>query len=135
ETGLAFGGNKVRKLEFIIADAKKQGADVVITSGGVQTNHGRLTDAASVAAGIKPLLVLTNDEPEGYSGNLLLDKLLGAEIHLVSSKNSNLSKQEKQNESRILGEKKVAELKNQYEKSGKKVYVIPRGGRDRKRVV
>lgn len=129
ETGLAFGGNKVRKLEFIIADAKKQGADVMITSGGVQTNHGRLAAAASVKAGIKPLLVLTNDEPEGYSGNLLLDKLLGAEIHFVSSKNPNLSKQEKHNESRMLGEQKVAKLKNQYEKSGKKVYVIPRGGR------
>lgn len=129
ETGLAFGGNKVRKLEFIIADAKKQGADIVITSGGVQTNHGRLTAAAAVKAGMKPLLVLTNEEPDEYNGNLLLDRLLGAELYFVSSKNPNLSKQEKHDEARILGEQKVEELKKHYEAAGKKVYVVPRGGR------
>lgn len=129
ETGLAFGGNKVRKLEFIIADALQKKADIVITSGGVQTNHGRLTAAAVVKAGLKPVLVITNNEPEEYEGNLLLDKLLGADIHFVYPEDENLTHGEAHEKARILGEEKVKELKEQYEEEGKIVYVVPRGGR------
>jgi D-cysteine desulfhydrase family pyridoxal phosphate-dependent enzyme len=129
ETGLAFGGNKVRKLEFIIADALQKKADVIITSGGVQTNHGRLTVAAAVKTGIKPVLVLTNNEPAEYEGNLLLDKLLGAEIHFVYPADENLTNEEAHKKARIMGEEKVKELKEQYEKEGKTVYIVPRGGR------
>lgn len=128
ETGLAFGGNKVRKLEFIIADALEKKADVIITSGGVQTNHGRLTMAAAVKAGIKPVLVVTNEEPDNYEGNLLLDSLLGAEIHFTSIDKS-LSPEKAHEAGRIEGEKKVKELKEKFQKEGKQVYVVPRGGR------
>lgn len=129
ETGLAFGGNKVRKLEFIVADALEKKADVMITSGGIQTNHGRLTVAAAVKAGIKPVLVITNDAPEAYEGNLLLDKLLGAEIHFAYPDDEHLTHQEKHNRARILGEEKVEEIKKKYENEGKNVYIVPRGGR------
>lgn len=127
ETGLAFGGNKVRKLEFIIADALAKKADIVITSGAVQTNHGRLTAAATVKAGLKPVLVLTNEEPDKYEGNLLVDYLLGAEIHFVGVEHADFKERHRQ--SRIKGEEKVAELKAHYESLGKKVFVVPRGGR------
>lgn len=129
ETGLAFGGNKVRKLEFIIADALQKKADVMITSGGIQTNHGRLTAAAAVKAGIKPVLIITNETPETYEGNVLLDKLLGAEIHFVYPDDKHLTHQEKHSKARILGEEKVEEIKRKYESEGKNVYIVPRGGR------
>lgn len=57
-TGLAFGGNKARKLEFIVGEALRKKANVLITSGGVQTNHGRMTVAAAVKFGLKPVLNL-----------------------------------------------------------------------------
>src|SRR5690625_4803743 len=66
ETGLAYGGNKVRKLEYIMADAINQGSEVIITSGGAQLNHGRLTVAAAVSLGLKPVLVITDEEPNVY---------------------------------------------------------------------
>src|SRR6516162_9489562 len=61
-TGLAFGGNKVRKLEFLVADALGQGATMLVTSGAVQSNHARMTAAASRIAGLKVGLVLTSRE-------------------------------------------------------------------------
>ncbi len=83
-TGLALGGNKARKLEFLVGDALKQGATVLVTSGAVQSNHARMTAAAARAAGMKATLVLTSDmERPAIQGNLLLDKLLDAEIHLI----------------------------------------------------
>jgi 1-aminocyclopropane-1-carboxylate deaminase/D-cysteine desulfhydrase-like pyridoxal-dependent ACC family enzyme len=83
-TGLALGGNKVRKLEFLIAEALRQKADVVITSGATQSNHARLTAAAARAAGLDCVLVLSarSDNPP-LQGNLLLDRLLGATIHFI----------------------------------------------------
>src|SRR5699024_233293 len=129
ETGLAFGGNKVRKLEFIIGDALQKKSDVIITSGGIQTNHGRLTVAAAVKAGLKPVLVITGSEPDEYKGNLLLDKLLGADIYFVYPNDKNMTYEEAHEKARILGEEKVKELKDKYEQEGKKVYIVPRGGR------
>src|ERR1044071_8015797 len=83
-TGLAFGGNKARKLEFLVGDALRCGATVLVTSGAVQSNHARMTAAAARAAGMKASLVLTSDvEQPAMQGNLLLDRLLGAEIHLI----------------------------------------------------
>lgn len=83
-TGLAFGGNKARKLEFIIADALRQRAATVITTGAAQSNHARMTAAAAAAAGLGCELVLTvvGDRAEN-TGNLLLDRVLGATVHLV----------------------------------------------------
>ena len=83
-TGLALGGNKARKLEFLVADALGAGATVLVTSGAAQSNHARMTAAAARAAGLGASLVLTSktDCPPAQ-GNLLLDYLLGAEVHFI----------------------------------------------------
>jgi D-cysteine desulfhydrase family pyridoxal phosphate-dependent enzyme len=85
QTGLAFGGNKARKLEFIIADVKARGADTVVTWAGLQSNWCRQTAAAAAREGLKPVLVLLKKPgaAEEYDGNLLLDHLCGATIHVV----------------------------------------------------
>ena len=83
-TGLGMGGNKARKLEFIMAQALAEGADVVITGAGKQSNHCRLTAAAARKLGLGCVLLLTGDAPTGpVSGNLLLDTILGAQIRYV----------------------------------------------------
>jgi D-cysteine desulfhydrase family pyridoxal phosphate-dependent enzyme len=81
--GFALGGNKARKLEFLIADAIEKGADTIITTGGLQSNHARLTAAAARRFGMRPILVLRGDPEAEYDGNLLLDYLLGAEIRTI----------------------------------------------------
>jgi len=80
-TGLAFGGNKTRKLEFIVADALARGADTLLTAGAAQSNHCRQTAAAAAKAGKRCDLVLGGAAPAAAEGNLLLDTLLGARIH------------------------------------------------------
>ncbi len=79
QTGLAGGGNKTRKLEFLIAAAKAANADTVITGGAPQSNHCRQTAAAAAKTGLRAVLVLAG-EPEHATGNILLDTLLGAEF-------------------------------------------------------
>jgi D-cysteine desulfhydrase len=111
-TGLATGGNKTRKLEFLIADAKAQSADCVITAGGPQSNHCRQTAAACAIAGFQCHLVLGGG-PQPSLGNLLLDKLLGATIYWTPRHNRN---------------HRMAELARQLESIGKQPYVIPVGG-------
>jgi D-cysteine desulfhydrase family pyridoxal phosphate-dependent enzyme len=87
QTGLAFGGNKARKLEFIMADVLEQKADTVITWAGVQSNWCRQTAAAAKKLGIKPLLILFKRPglPYQYDGNLLLDAVFDSDIRLVES--------------------------------------------------
>lgn len=81
QTGLAGGGNKTRKLEFLVADAIAQGADTLVTAGAAQSNHCRQTAAAAARMGLGCVLVLGGDPPtELPTGNLLLDTLLGAEL-------------------------------------------------------
>lgn len=80
QTGLAFGGNKARKLEYLLADAKAHGARTLITTGAIQSNHCRQTAAAAAKFGFKCILVVTGKEPQNISGNLLLDNLFRAEI-------------------------------------------------------
>ena len=82
-TDLAFGGNKTRKLEFIFADAKNKGADVTISVGALQSNCACMVAAASRRLGMKPVLVLVGKKPDVYDGNLLLDKLLDADLHFI----------------------------------------------------
>jgi len=82
-TGLVFGGNKVRKLEFEMAEAKNQGANIVITDGVPQSNHARTVATAAKRLGLKAVLVLRGEEPKEYDGNLLLDQIFGAEIRFV----------------------------------------------------
>ena len=81
QTGLALGGNKARKLEFILAQAQADGARLLITTGAVQSNQCRQTAAAAARFGFECLLVLPGSPPATANGNLLLDGLLGAEIH------------------------------------------------------
>ena len=79
QTGLAFGGNKTRKLEFLAAEARDQGAKSLITGGALQSNHCRQTAAAAARLGFECILVLTGDSLEEPSANLLLDQLFGAQ--------------------------------------------------------
>lgn len=83
-TGTALGGNKIRKLEFLLADARNRGADVVLTAGGPQSNHAMLTAACAARLGMDSILVL---KKRGVlsGGNLILDDLYGARVVLVDS--------------------------------------------------
>ena len=83
QTGLATGGNKTRKLEFLLGEAVAGRADVLVTGGSPQSNHARQTAAAAAWAGLRSVLVLKGVEPPTRTGNLLLDTLLGAEIRWV----------------------------------------------------
>ncbi|HKQ62839.1 MAG TPA: D-cysteine desulfhydrase family protein [Candidatus Polarisedimenticolaceae bacterium] len=80
QTGLAAGGNKTRKLEFSLAEARRQGCDTLVTLGAVQSNHARQTAAAAALCGLRCALVLRGHAPASVSGNLLLDRLLGARV-------------------------------------------------------
>src|SRR5690606_12206491 len=83
-TGLATGGNKTRKLEFLMAQAIEAGADTVITAGAIQSNHARQTAAAARKLGLGPHLVLgrpADGPPAVAQGNLLIDQLVGARLH------------------------------------------------------
>lgn len=89
-TGLALGGNKARKLEFLLADALERGADTVVTIGGLQSNHCRQTAAAAAKLGLRCELILPHLSRFASStyddgGNVLLDRLLGAKLHVVHS--------------------------------------------------
>ena len=79
-TGLGLGGNKVRKLEYLLADAKEKGARVVFTTGGAQSNHAMLTAAAAGKAGLKPILILKKRGVTERLGNQLLEHLMGTEV-------------------------------------------------------
>ena len=80
-TGLLESGNKVRKLEFLVGEALAQGADTLITCGTLQSNCCRAVAAVAARLGLRAILVLKGDKPASYDGNLLLGKLLGAEVH------------------------------------------------------
>jgi D-cysteine desulfhydrase family pyridoxal phosphate-dependent enzyme len=114
QTGLAFGGNKTRKLEFLVADARNQGAKTLITGGALQSNHCRQTAAAAARFGFDCILVLSGAESQQASGNLLLDQLFGAQIVYVL---------DRKDRDRILQET-FDRAKNE----GKKPYLIPYGG-------
>lgn len=82
----AFGGNKVRKMQLVAADALERGADTLITSGGVQSNHARVTAAAAAKLGLRCILVANGEPPAKPSGNALLDRLLGADVRYVADR-------------------------------------------------
>jgi D-cysteine desulfhydrase len=114
QTGLAFGGNKTRKLEFLVAEAREQGVKTLISGGAMQSNHCRQTAAAAARFGFECILVLTGEMPEKPSANLLLDELFGAKIVAVP---------DRKDRDRILQEtfdNAVAQ--------GKKPYLVPYGG-------
>ena len=107
------GGNKVRKIQTITAEARSEGADTLITCGGVQSNHARVTAAAGAALGMRVLLVLNGAPAEPPTANARLDRLFGAEIHYVGSREERAPAMER------LAEAARAE--------GRRPYVIPLG--------
>jgi D-cysteine desulfhydrase len=86
QTGLAFGGNKTRKLEFLVAEALAQGAKTLITGGALQSNHCRQTAAAAARFGLDCILVLNGEMPDQPSANLLLDQMFGVEIVAIKDR-------------------------------------------------
>ncbi|MCD8509399.1 MAG: D-cysteine desulfhydrase [Bacillus sp. (in: Bacteria)] len=117
--GLAQGGNKTRKLEFLLGDALAKGADTIITAGGIQSNHCRLTLAACVKEKLKCILVLEENARDLYytktSGNYLLYQLLGAENIKVIPNGADVYEE-------------MAKQAQELEAQGRKPYVIPVGG-------
>jgi D-cysteine desulfhydrase family pyridoxal phosphate-dependent enzyme len=112
-TGLALGGNKTRKLEFLIAEAQANGAKTLLTAGAVQSNHCRQTAAAAARFGFRCILILTGDAPRIKEANTLLDSLLGAEIIWTVK--------EKRDEV-------LQETFNSCWENGQRPYLIPYGG-------
>ncbi len=84
-TGLGLGGNKVRKLEFLLADAKAQGAEVVFTTGGAQSNHAMLTAAAAGKLGLQAILLLKQRGVTDCVGNLLLERIMGTDVRFIDT--------------------------------------------------
>ena len=115
QTGLATGGNKTRKLEYLIAEALHKGYDTVITAGARQSNHCRQTVAAAAQKGLECHLWLNGAEPEVYQGNLLLSHLLGAHLHFSGEKIK-------------AREEALLHLQEALNQQGKKTYLIPVGG-------
>ena len=84
-TGLGLGGNKVRKLEFLLADAREKGAEVVFTTGGAQSNHAMLTAAAAAKLGMRAILILKKRGVTAIRGNRLLEELMGVDVRLMDT--------------------------------------------------
>jgi len=115
-TGLVRTGNKIRKLEFLLAEAKASGAGTILTCGGVQSNHARTVAAAAAALGMRSRLLLRGPADSPRTGNLLLDRLFGAEILFID-----LATWRRVDEA-------LEEEANTVRRAGGKPYVIPEGG-------
>jgi 1-aminocyclopropane-1-carboxylate deaminase/D-cysteine desulfhydrase-like pyridoxal-dependent ACC family enzyme len=113
QTGLALGGNKARKLEYLVADAMAHGCDTLVTSGGAQSNFCRMAAAAAAKRGLECHLVLGGHAPSRYTGNIILDRLFTAELHFAGS-----------SDWRVLEEKARALAAD----LGKRAYLMPIGG-------
>jgi D-cysteine desulfhydrase len=113
QTGLALGGNKTRKLEFLTAEAVAQGCDHLITTGAPQSNHCRQTAAAAARLGLGCSLVLRGQPPAVANGNILLNNLLGAHLHWTEKEQAN---------------EKMASVARELKAMGRKPYIIPLGG-------
>ncbi len=118
-TGLELSGNKARKLEFLVADAERQGADTLVTCGGVQSNHCRATAFAAAKRGLRSVVLLRVPDPTrppALEANSLLDRLAGAELRWISHEGY-----------RRRGEA-MAEIAAELGAAGRRAYVIPEGG-------
>ncbi|GFR47123.1 hypothetical protein Agub_g8810 [Astrephomene gubernaculifera] len=122
-SGMQLSGNKVRKLEFLLAEAVQGGHDCVVTIGGIQSNHARATAVAARYLGLDCHLILrtsrqrVGDDP-GLVGNLLVERLVGAELHLVT----------KEEYGSVGSTALLEQLRQELEAAGRKPYVIPVGG-------
>jgi D-cysteine desulfhydrase family pyridoxal phosphate-dependent enzyme len=110
----AMGGNKVRKMRLLVRHAIDQGADTLVTMGGVQSNHARVTAAMAAASGLRSVLVLNGAPPEPPTGNALLQRMFGAEIVSVGTREER--------------EPAMREVARALERKGRKPYVVPLGG-------
>ena len=116
-TGMGLSGNKVRKLEYLLADAQQQGATAVVTTGGIQSNHCRTTAVAARMLGLRPVLLLRGEDPGVPDGNLLLDRLLGAEIQWCSA-----------DAYRDRRDEIMQAIAQRLRDEGERPYVVPEGG-------
>ena len=114
QTGLAFGGNKTRKLEFLVAEALQQNAKTLITGGALQSNHCRQTAAAAARFGLECILVLNGEMPDHPSANLLIDELFGAEIVVIAD--------------RAFRDQTLQETYNKAVADGRRPYLVTYGG-------
>ena len=121
-TGLGMGGNKLRKLEYLLYDAQQQGATMLLTQGGAQTNHGRLTAAVAAKYGMRCAILCIDDYPGEVSANILLDRIMGADVILKKSDGRSED---------VQFEELTARMVKKYTDEGEKVYVIPVGGSNR----
>lgn len=114
-TGIELSGNKIRKLEYALAEAVAQGAKTIITCGALQSNHARATVAACRKIGLDVHLVLRGNEPELYSGNLLINHIMGAKITFLTA------------EAFSNHLETMLDLKKRYDELGQDAYIIPVG--------
>jgi D-cysteine desulfhydrase family pyridoxal phosphate-dependent enzyme len=115
-TGFGFGGNKVRGLEYYLADALEQEAEVIVTGAGPQSNHVRATAAAARVAGLEVVAVMHGSRPGVTQGNLLLDELLGVELRFTNDPD------------RARVDMLIETTAEELRRAGRRPYVIPRGG-------
>ncbi|MDR7486703.1 MAG: D-cysteine desulfhydrase family protein [Armatimonadota bacterium] len=115
-TGLAFGGNEVRKIEYLMGEAVDRGCDVVLTVGAVQSNHARVTAAAARRLGLDAVVVLSGEDVPQRQGNLLLDAIFGADVRIVNT----------DDEFVLMGV--VEDVARDLRRQGRHPYIIPRGG-------
>ena len=113
QTGLATGGNKTRKLEFLVAEALAAGADTLITGGAAQSNHSRQTAAAAAKFGLACTLVLRGTQPAEIQGNLLIDRIVGADIVWAGAQPVTTA---------------IDKVAERLKSNGQRPYVIPYGG-------
>lgn len=115
QSGIAGGGNKVRKLEYLVGQALVGGCDTLITTGGVQSNHARITAAVAAQLGLEAVLVLGGEDPQVRRGNLLLDEVLGASVEFVPGEAEAV-------------DARMQELARDARSRGRKPTIIPLGG-------
>ncbi|MBF8984466.1 D-cysteine desulfhydrase family protein [Lutibacter sp. B2] len=116
QTGIEISGNKVRKLEFAVKEALDQGCDLLITCGGIQSNHARSTAAVAAKLGIGSYLVLRSSGEEEMEGNYFIDKVLGAKIKFITRDDYSKRRMEI-----------MEEIKAEMTEKGYKPYIIPEG--------
>lgn len=119
-TNFGTGGNKLRKLEYFVKDALDQGATCLVTVGGAQTNHGRLTASVAAKYGMKAVIVAVDPYPGEISANLLLDGIMGCDVYLVQEDGVHTEDE--------LLQAQVDRITAEMEAKGEKVYYIPMGG-------
>jgi D-cysteine desulfhydrase len=115
-TGCALSGNKIRKLEYLIADAQARNCDTLVTCGGVQSNHTRATAVAATRTGMRSVLVLAGEPPSELDGNLLLSRMVGADVRILPP----MSETERHS--------RMEAIADDLRTAGRRPYVMPSGG-------